>query len=166
MPNSKYMYMSEAPENEDINDLLTQLKDTNATIKGQVDNDFHLEKDNLEQFLINNAGKLIKRSVDLIESIRDNVEASGEHKDVSALAELVGATSSAIETLNKIVINDKRTETAVKIKEMDIKNKKELVNNSESGNNRLSREEVIKAILNNVEVINIPPAQIEEKSSP
>ena len=65
--------------------------------------EFNLDKSNLEQFILNNTGKLIQDSMHTIDSIKDFIESAPEPEDVHSLAELYKASTSAIEALNKIL---------------------------------------------------------------
>jgi hypothetical protein len=51
-------------------------------------------------------------------------------RDVDALSKLVGASAAAIESLNKILLQDKANEAKIQVKEMDIQSKKELQDKS------------------------------------
>ena len=57
------------------------------------------------------------------------------------------ATATAIETLNKIIVTDKRNETVIKAKEMDIASRKELKSADTNTKLLLSREEVFKMLI-------------------
>lgn len=133
--------------NEMVGDLLDQLKD--ATKKAEIAKKENnpLTKENMEKFVIEKAGRLVEESIDVVTNVKDYISSAPESKDVGSLAELIAATATAIETLNKIIVTDKRNETLIKAKEMDITSRKEL---RESDNNTkllATREQVFKMLI-------------------
>ena len=53
-----------------VDDLLAQLKGANLAAKEVEKNEFNLDKDKLEDFLLKYSGKLIKDSVDYVEEVK------------------------------------------------------------------------------------------------
>ena len=138
---------------EAVNDILSQLK--NTTVIKQTPVTDTLTKEKLEEFLIKNSGKLVTDSINLIDDMRDFVgTADADPDSISALAELIKAASSAVDTLNKIYISDERNKNQVKIKTMDIESKEKLSIMDNQTKVLLSREDILKAIIDK-EVIDI-----------
>jgi hypothetical protein len=138
---------------EAVNDILSQLK--NTTVIKQTPVTETLTKEKLEEFLIKNSGKLVTDSINLIDDMRDFVgTADADPDSISALAELIKAASSAVDTLNKIYISDERNKNQVKIKTMDIESKEKLSIMDNQTKVLLSREDIMKAIIDK-EVIDI-----------
>ena len=138
---------------EAVNDILSQLK--NTTVIKQTPVTETLTKEKLEEFLIKNSGKLVTDSINLIDDMRDFVgTADADPESISALAELIKAASSAVDTLNKIYISDERNKNQVKIKTMDIESKEKLSIMDNQTKVLLSREDIMKAIIDK-EVIDI-----------
>lgn len=138
---------------EAVNDILSQLK--NTTVIKQTPVTDTLTKEKLEEFLIKNSGKLVTDSINLIDDMRDFVgTADADPESISALAELIKAASSAVDTLNKIYISDERNKNQVKIKTMDIESKEKLSIMDNQTRVLLSREDIMKAIIDK-EVIDI-----------
>lgn len=133
--------------NEMVGDLLNQLQSAEKKAKEVQKEQNPLKKEDLEKFVIENAGKLVEDSLDMIKNVKEYIISAPEHKDVTALADLISATSSAIETLNKIIVTDKRNETFIKTKEMDIKSRQERIEDGASPKKLLSREEVFKMLI-------------------
>ena len=100
--------MSDVPAHE-MGDLIDQLKNANQLLKKPEvkEEEFNLTKEELEQFILNNAGKLIKQSIEVVADVKQYVETAPEHRDVVSLAELIKASSSAIESLSKVLVQDK-----------------------------------------------------------
>jgi hypothetical protein len=130
-----------------VNDILSQLKGTVPTVKKQPEEEI-LTKDQLEEFIIKNSGKLITKSLNIVDDVKDYVTAGSDSKDIAALAELINATSSAIDTLNKVYISEERNKTQVNVKQMDIESKERMNITDNKTKILLSREDIMKAIIN------------------
>jgi hypothetical protein len=137
-----------------VDDLLSQLKGASVARKEIEKNEFNLDKEELEKFLLNYSGKLIKGTVDYVEDVKQFITSAPDSRDVDALSKLVGASASAIESLNKILLQDKANEAKIQVKEMDIQSKKEL---QENNNDRLglsiNREELLKQLMDDAKII-------------
>lgn len=136
-----------------VNDILSQLRGNNALVKKEPEEE--LTKEQLESFIIKNSGKLITKSLNIVDNVNDYVASAPEAKDVAALAELIAATSSAIETLNKVYISDERNKTQVKVKQMDVDSKERMNISDNQTKILLSREDIMKALINNDDVVDI-----------
>ena len=138
-----------------VDDLLSQLKNNTAVSRELQKDDFYLNKEDLENFLLNYSGKLIKGTVDYVEEVKQFITSAPDSRDVDALSKLVGASASAIESLNKILLQDKANEAKIQVKQMDIESKKEL---QEKNNERLgitiNREELLNKLIDDAKLIN------------
>ena len=114
---------------DDIGDLVDQLKNAEKYLKKpeKAEEEFNLDPEELEKFILNNAGKLVKKSIDMVDEVKQYVETAPESRDVSSLSELINASSSAIETLSKILVQNKKDKTQKEVKQMDIDGKKQLM---------------------------------------
>ncbi len=139
-----------------VYDLLSQLKGVNAASKEIQKDEFKLDKEELEKFLLNYSGKLIKGTVDYVEEVKQFITSAPDSRDVDALSKLVGASASAIESLNKILLQDKANEAKIQVKQMDIESKKELQDsNNEKLGLSINREELLKQLVNDAKIIEI-----------
>lgn len=126
-------------------------------------------QENIEQFIIDYSSKLIINATESVEHVRDIVTSAPTPQDITALAELIASTSSALETLNRLNINNKKLKQALTIKEMEIKAKKDT---QEITNNTIviaSREEVMKNLINSAKIIEIEssePKQLKDAKEP
>ncbi len=137
-----------------VDDLLSQLKGVNVAQKELEKQDFNLDKEKLEDFLLQYSGKLIKGSVDYVEDVKQFITSAPDSRDVDALSKLIGASASAIESLNKILLQDKANEAKIQVKEMDIQSKKELQDKSnEQIGLTINREELLKQLIDDAKVI-------------
>jgi hypothetical protein len=139
-----------------VDDLISQLKGSAAVSKELKKEEFNLDKDELENFLLNYSGKLIKGTVDYVEEVKQFITSAPDSRDVDALSKLVGASASAIESLNKILLQDKANEAKIQVKQMDIESKKELQDkNNERLGLTINREELLNQLLDDAKIIEV-----------
>ena len=139
---------------DSVDDLINQLQG-NLQVARDVENkeEFKLDKEGLEDFLLQNSGKLIKGSVEYVEEVKQFITSAPDAKDVEALSKLVGASAAAIESLNKILMNNKKIEATEKLKIMDIESKKQLQDSDNQTKLLLNREDHMKKIIDNANII-------------
>jgi hypothetical protein len=133
--------------NEMVGDLLSQLNDAKEKAVVAEKKSDPLTKETMEKFVIEKAGRLIEESLEVMTNVKDYISSAPESKDVGSLSDLIAATATAIETLNKIIVTDKRNETVIRAKEMDIASRKELKTADTNTKLLLSREEVFKMLI-------------------
>lgn len=137
---------------DDIKSLVDQLKESTKLAKQVKKPEFQLDKSDLEQFILNNTGKLISDSMETIDNIKDFIISAPEPEDVHSLAELYKASTGAIEALNKILLQQQKSDTQIAVKTMDIQSKQAI---AEKKDDRITftRDEIFEQLLNNGEVI-------------
>ncbi len=138
-------------------DLISQLKTVPKASKQLVQQSerFNISKDEVEDFIIQKSSKLIQDSLELIDNMKEVVHHMPEAENVSSLAELIKASTGAIETLNKLVVQDKKSNTTIQAKQLDIDSKKELQSADQHHALMLSREEVLDRLLKKANVIEV-----------
>ena len=127
-----------------VNDIIAQLKGTTALARKEETED--LDKDKLEEFIIKNSGKLITKTLGIIDDVQAYISSAPEAKDVTALAELLKAASSSIEALNKVYTSIERNKTVKEVKQMDI-DSKEKINVQDNTAFLLSRKEIMQELI-------------------
>lgn len=150
--------------NEMVGDLLNQLQEANKkanTIEKEKD---PLKKENLEKFVIEKAGELVEQSVSMVNNVKDYVFNSPESKDVSSLSELIAATATAIETLNKIIVTDKKNQTIKDIKQMDVDFKSKIKLEDNTSKFLATREQMLKMLLDNAKAANTDLIEIKAEN--
>ena len=159
---------SDVPVEDDpfdgVRDLIEQLQcgtvDVNAM--KEVGEKLNFNKEDLEQFILDNQGTLIKDSVDVLQIMKQYVAAAPNAEDIGSFAELLKATSTAIDNLTKLHTANQRTDTQVKLKTMDIEAKKDI----NDDNNRLkligTREEIFNKMLEDSNVIDIECKNVDD----
>jgi hypothetical protein len=134
--------------NDSINDLLSQLQtSTQVARDANKQDNFELNKEDLEKFLLQYSGKLIKGSVDYVEDVKQFITSAPDARDVESLSKLVGAAAAAIETLNKIHISDQKAKSSKELKVMDIESKQALQQQDTENKLLLNREELLKNLI-------------------
>ena len=140
--------------NSSVDDLLDQLQ-TSAQVTRDIKNNdnFKLESEDLQEFLLQYSGKLIKGSVEFVDEVTQYITNAPDAKDVESLSKLVGASAAAIETLNKIHIANEKNKSSKELKIMDIESKKQLQEDDNKTKLLLNREELMKQLIDDAKVI-------------
>jgi len=131
-----------------VNDIISQLKHTTSLSRVEPTED--LSKEKLEEFIIKNSGKLITKTLGIVDDVQAYISSAPDSKDVIALAELLKAASASMEALNKVYTSIEKNKTTKEVKQMDI-NSKERINTQDNTVILLSRKEVMQELINRSE---------------
>ena len=131
---------------EAVNDIITQIKSSKETVQEKQD-DIKIDREGLEEFIMQNSGKLVTKSLDIVDNVNDYIASAPENRDVAALAELIKAASTAIDTLQKLHTGNKRNETQKEVKKMDIESKERISFVDNQTRVLLSREDIMDALV-------------------
>lgn len=134
-----------------VTDIIAQLKTNNKTARTPEHN--VLNKEDLEDFLIQNSGRLIQKSLNIVDNVDDYISSAPENRDVAALAELIKASSSALEMLNKLHTAKEKNQTQVVVKQMDVASKERISFVDNQTRVLLSREDILQALVDKDEQI-------------
>lgn len=104
-------------------------------------------KENLEDFILKNGSEVIGHAIDMLKTYETTVQTIQGAEEIAAYSELLNASTNAIETLNKILLQNKKADAAVAIKKMDAETKKELQSNDHQMKLFASREEILKMMI-------------------
>jgi hypothetical protein len=139
-----------------VDSILNQIKNTPTLLKkvNQMQKE-DINKENLENFVIQYTSRLIENATESVEYIKDNVQAAPTADDVISLAELIKSTSGALEVLNKIVNTNKKSDTSIKIKQMDVDSKREELDTKVNLAITASRDEIMKQLFNKAKIVEI-----------
>ena len=140
---------------EDIKSLVDQLKESSKLAKKIDKPEFVLNKEDLEQFILNNTGKLINDSMETIDSIKEYIISAPEPEDVHSLAELYKASTGAIEALNKVLLQQQKSNTQIAVKTMDIQSKQALAEHKDKDRITFTRDEIFDQLIKRGEVIEV-----------
>lgn len=135
-------------ENADnVDDIISQLREFPSVVKKSEELSEVMDKNKVQDFVIEYSTRLIKSATESVEYVKDIVQAAPTPDDVEALASLIGSTSTALDILNKMSISDKKIDTTVKLKQMDIENKQKQLETKVATTMLLTREEVMKQLI-------------------
>lgn len=140
---------------EDIKSLVDQLKESSKLAKNIDKPEFVLNKEDLEQFILNNTGKLINDSMETIDNIKEYIISAPEPEDVHSLAELYKASTGAIEALNKVLLQQQKSSTQIAVKTMDIQSKQALAESKDKDKITFTRDEIFDQLIKRGEVIEV-----------
>lgn len=153
--------MADTETENAVDSILAQLKGINTpTTRQEIKS---LSPADLEKFVLDNSSALITKSLEALDEFRDFLTATPTDASAEALANLINASASAIETLNKILINNKKAETAEKLKQMDINARN--INNQRDNATRIlmTREDVMKLLNDADKALDVESQILESK---
>jgi len=130
-----------------VGSLVDQLKDTDGVAKKAREEKEPLKREDLEDFVIHKSGYLVEDALEMVQNMRDFIVSAPNSEDISAFADLINATSSAIDNLNKINLQNKKSDTSVKLKTMELDAKRQMQEIDNNVKVLLTREEAFKALL-------------------
>jgi hypothetical protein len=131
-----------------VNDIITQLKVNKKDVREyeQVD---EITRDNLEEFIMNKSSKLVTKSLDIVDNVNDYISSAPENRDVAALAELIKASTGAIDILQKVHSSKERNDTQLEVKKIDVESKERINITDNQTRVLLSREDIMQALIDN-----------------
>jgi len=80
----------------------------------------------IQDFILKNSAELATLSVKSVKELQQVVAATGDPEQMASLASLIAAGAGAIETINKIHLQNKKTEANKDLKKIEIEGKKEI----------------------------------------
>jgi valyl-tRNA synthetase len=138
----------------------------------------------MKEFVTKHSAELVQNSVKSIMELQKLTVATGDPEMMASLASLIAASTGAIETVNKMHLQNQKAETARELKKLEIEGKKEIQRlkndgylNLPAGNTNIlvaTREEMIAQLTGKVknktanvtnEVIEISDSQLQLPSS-
>ena len=139
--------------NDEVGTLLDQLQAVSVKVKEAKKERDPITKEELEKFTIENGAALVQDALEMVATVKDFIISAPNAEDVEALAGLIKAASSAIDSLNHLTIQDNRSKTSVKLKEMDIASRKELQQDNNTHKLLATREEIFKMLVDKAKPI-------------
>jgi hypothetical protein len=139
--------------NDEVGTLLDQLQAVSTNVSQVKKERDPITKEELEKFTIENGAALVQDALEMVATVKDFIISAPNAEDVEALAGLIKAASSAIDSLNHLTIADKRSNTSVKLKEMDIESRKELQKSDNTQRLLATREEIFKMLVDKAKPI-------------
>jgi len=147
--------MDEDSSNSDLNisnDLTDKIKQSMVVVKSKVNENKENPSDDLQDFILKNSKELVQSGIDAINEIKQTVLMNPQSDEVEALAEIFKGVASAMNILKDIHVAKMKTDNSKEIKEMEIKSKKEIIEDSGNGI-KMTRDEIYKMIKNSADVV-------------
>jgi hypothetical protein len=138
----------------EVDDILSQLRNRNTPQTSETPKE-PLEKEKIEDFIIQNAANNVRNAVEMVENLKGSVNACSEPDLVNAMAGLLKATTSAIDSLTKLKIAEDKNKNMKEIAQLNLEGKKS--DDEDKKGFLISREEVIKALMNKKKDDEDPP---------
>jgi hypothetical protein len=138
--------MAEEELDDAVNDIIAQIKGNNKVVSKKKE-DVTIDRENLEEFIMKSSGKLVNKSLEIVDNVNDYISSAPENRDVAALAEVIKATSASIDTLQKLHSSNERNETQKEVKKMDVESKERLNIVDNQTKMLLSRDDIMKALV-------------------
>jgi hypothetical protein len=139
--------------NDEVGSLLDQLQAVSTKVEQVKKERDPITKEELEKFTIERGAALVEDALDMVATMKDFIISAPNAEDVEAYAGLIKATSSAIDSLNHLTVADKRSNTSIKLKEMDIASRKELQQTNIEHKQLATREEIFKMLVDKAKPI-------------
>jgi len=130
-----------------VDDILSQIKDHKATTSEIKKVEEVLDPDKLEEFIVNKTSALVNTSIDMVENVKDYISSAPENRDVASLAELIRASTGAIDTLNKLHTSKEGNKVKKEIKQIDVEAKERMNIADNQTKVLLSRDDIMKALM-------------------
>lgn len=107
----------------EVNDIISQIKNQSKNFKKEETEIPELNRENLEELLLRTAAKVITHSVEVMEKMKDDVIASADSKMLESYSAHTKATTSALETLLKFKNAEDKIKAQKEIAQMNIDSK-------------------------------------------
>jgi len=141
----------------DFNDLTDSLQKSFQTIKEadkeRKSSDDELRKENLEEFILKYAGRLVKDGVEFVEDLKTTFSQSLDPREIESLAETFKGVSGALNILKDLQVSKERSKTSKELKTMEIEAKRERVEETQIKGLKISRDELFKKLLDDANVV-------------
>ena len=129
----------------------------------------------LQDFVLKNSAKLAELSIKSVQELQKVTVATGDPEQMASLASLITAGAGAIETINKIHLQNKKSDSAKEVKKLEIEGKKEIQKlkndgylNLPQGNTNVlvaTREEIIAQLTGKAKEKSVNVTQVIELSA-
>ena len=133
--------------NAEVDDIISQIKNQSKIVNQLPKEQPNLKKEDLEEFIITNAGKVVKHSLEMVENLKLEVLAGADSKLIESVSELVKATTSAIDALSKLKISEDKINAQKEITQMNIQAK--IIRDEEESNTpklSFTRNDILKLL--------------------
>lgn len=156
----------DAITDEAVNEFLADLANAKqSNIQKASSNEEVATKDNVEEFVLKNSSEVVNSALNILKSFEGAVQHIQSPDEIAAYSELVNASTNALDTLNKIVIQNKKADAAKEVKLLDIESKQQLQANDHKMKLMASREDIMKMIMGE-DLIDVTPEDSQKDQEP
>lgn len=149
-----------------VNDLIDQIKLSTVETKKVVKENPEITKENLEEFVLNSTGRLVKQGLEIVEGVKEYVMNNPESREVMALSEALKAVASALSVVKDIQVTQMKKDSSLEIKKLEIESRKQLKNADVQAKFLMSRDEIFKKIMEEAKTIEAEAITINSNQAP
>jgi hypothetical protein len=109
----------------------------------------NLNDDNVSEYVYKKTAEVIELGLGAVHSLKDAVTVGQDPKEISALAQLIGATTKAIDNLNKINLQAKQHKNNLEVAKVEATSNAKALQNIPQTNNIViaTRDEIVTKLL-------------------
>ena len=108
----------------DIDELVKELKETDKEMKSSMNPS--ISADQVNQYILDKTTNIIENGLVALDAVQRRILTSTDSSDVESYSVLLNSITSAVETINKINLQQMKHKSAKSIKKMDIKSKEKI----------------------------------------
>lgn len=138
-------FLDDDVDNE-VENIISQIKNQTKHLNQPIKEPDPLTKEDLENFVITNAGKIVNHSLEMVEKMKIEVIAGADAKLIESVSELVKATTSAIESLSKLKLSDDKIKAQKEIAQMNIDSKTTKADDDNTPRLTFTRNDILKLL--------------------
>ena len=137
--------------NNEIDSIIEQLKNDSvpsSIVVKENNTDDSITDENVNSFVYKKSVELVSASLGAVQTIRDSVLTGVDPKEIAALSQLINATTRALDTLNQINLQNKKSKSNAELKKMELEANKMIASKIPQTTNILiaSRDEILKGL--------------------
>lgn len=131
-----------------VDDIISQLKNKNNSLKKAEKQYPDLTPDEIDDFIIKHASKMIVDASDALSEQMELIENGNvSSKEIEAASALLNSFNSTVEILQKRKIADNKNKTQKEITELQINSRKEGEEDKKPNNLTMTRDELVKILM-------------------
>ena len=134
-------------ELENIDDIVSKIKGTEQII--EVTPSEPVTDESINDYIYQKSTELVDSSLSAIHTIRDSIIQGINPDEINALSSLIAATNKALDTLNKINIQNKKDKTSEKLKTLELQARREMMSKRIPATTNVliaTRDEIMKSL--------------------
>ena len=104
----------------EVNDIISQIKNQSKNIKQAEKDKIPLNKEDISDFIIQNAANIVGTGVEIVEELKREILAGADSKLIESYSELIRACNSGVDILLKFKIAEDKNKNQREIAQMNI----------------------------------------------